>query len=180
MKLKLFITLLTTTALVSAIDLNITVPKVEAETATKFVCAKIYAPETKQRNPTTVAWAPRGKIAIVDWTIESFPNYPPQQRCNEVSPRFHQAYHNDTLGLITNGKMNNQPVICTAKEPGGACETLLMTLRPEDNSLQILNHFRRLFKGEQVGPVKHNAGTPQIYYRIDIEKFLQIAPVEEE
>lgn len=180
MKLNLFITLLTTATLVTTIDLNLTLAKVQAQTETKFVCAKIYNSETQKRNPTTVAWAPKGKIAIVDWTIESFPNHSPQQRCDEVSPRFHQAYHNDTLGLITNGKMNNEPVICTAKEPGGACETLLMTLRPEDNSLQILNHFRRLFKGEQVGPVKHNTGTPQIYYRIDIEKFLQISPVEEE
>ena len=178
MKLNLFITLLTTTALVSAIDLNITVPKVQAETATKFICATSYNPETHKRHPTTFAWTPRGKIAVILW-LKYFPQYSSQQRCNIVSSRFHRAYHNDTLGLITNGTMNNQPVICTTREAGGVCDTLLMTLRPNENSLKILNDLRKIFNGgPQVGPVKHNAGTPQVYYQIDIEEFLRTAPVE--
>lgn len=179
MKLNLFITLLTTTTLVTAIALNFTQQQVQAQTETKFICAASYDPETQKRYPTTFAWTPRGKIAVVRWQTEEFAQYSPQRRCAEVSPRFHQAYHNDTLGLMTNGKINNQPVICTAKESGGACDTLLMTLRPEDNSIKILNNFRRLFSGEQVGPVKHSTGTPQIYYRMDIEKFLHTAPVED-
>ena len=179
MKRNLLATLLTTTTLVTEIGLNLTWQKVHAETETKFICAASYDPEAQKRNPTTFAWTPRGKIAVVRWSTEYFLKYSPQQRCNQVSPRFHKAYHNNTLGLMTNGTMNNQPVICTAKEAGGACHTLLMTLRPEDNSLKILNHFRRLFNGEQVGPVKHNAGTPQVFYRMDIENFLKTAPVEE-
>ncbi|MDJ0534499.1 MAG: COP23 domain-containing protein [Xenococcaceae cyanobacterium MO_207.B15] len=172
-------TLLTTATLVTTMGLNLSQPQVQAETETKFICATSYDPETEQRNPTTFAWTPRGKVAVVRWSTEYFLKYSPQRRCQEVSPRFHKAYHNDTLGLMTNGTMNNQPVICTAKEAGGACDTLLMTLRPEDNSLKILNHFRRLFNGEQVGPVKHAAGTPQVYYRMNIEEFLRTAPVEE-
>lgn len=179
MKRNLFTTLLTTATLVTAIGLNLTQQTVHAETETKFICAASYDPETQKRNPTTFAWTPRGKVAVVRWSTRYFLKYSPQQRCNAVSPRFHTAYHNDTLGLMTNGTMNNQPVICTAKEAGGACDTLLMTLRPEDNSLKILNHFRRLFNGEQVGPVKHNTGIPQVYYRMDIEEFLRTAPVEE-
>ena len=180
MKLNLLTTtLLTTATLATTLSLNFTSPKAQAQTATQFICATSYDRATKQRHPTTFAWTPRGKIAVVRWSTEYFLKYSPQRRCQEVSPRFHKAYHNGTLGLITNGTMNNQPVICTAKEAGGACDTLLMTLRPQDNSLKILNHFRRLFAGEQVGPVKHSAGTPQVYYRIDIEKFLRTAPVEE-
>ena len=180
MKLNLFTTTLVTAAtLVTTFSLNLFQQQAQAETETKFICATSYDPDTGQRHPTTFAWTPKGKIAVVVWS-KYFPQYPSQQRCNVVSYRFHQAYHNDTLGLITNGTINNQPVICTAKEAGGACDTLLMTLRPEDNSLKILSHFRDLFNGGvQVGPVKHNGGTPQVYYQIDIEDFLQTAPVEE-
>ena len=179
MKLNLFITLLTTATIVTTIELNLTLAKVQGQTITKFICAASYDPETQQRHPTTFAWTPRGKIAIVRWSTDYFFQYSPQQRCHAVSSRFHKAYHNGTLGLMTNGTINNQAVICTAKKVGGACDTLLITLRSEDNSLQILNHFRRLFNGEQVGPVKHNTGMSQMYYRIDIEQFLRTAPVEE-
>ncbi len=75
-------------------------------------------------------------------------------------------------------KMNNQPVIFTAKESEGDCVNLLMTLRPEDNSLKILDQFRQILNGEQVGLVKHNSSTPQLYYKTDIENFLRNAPVE--
>ena len=182
MKLNLLTTtLLTTATLATTLGLNPTLPKkAQAQTATKFICATSYDRATKQRHPTTFASTPEGNIAVVRWLTEYFPEYSAQQRCQEASLRFHKAYHNNTLGLITNGTMNNQPVICTAKEAGGACDTLLMTLRPEDNSLKILNHFRQIFKGtSQVGPVKHNAGTPQVYYQIDIEEFLRTAPVVE-
>ena len=50
-----------------------------------------------------------------------------------------------------------------------------MTLRPEDDSLRVLNSLRQVLNGEIVGPVKHNK---QVYYQVDIENFLETAPVE--
>ena len=91
---------------------------------------------------------------------------------------FQEAYDNNSIGLITNGTMDNQPVICTSDEYGGDCNTLLMTLRPEDDSAQVLNNLRQVLNGEQVGAIKHNADTPQIYYQVDIDNFLETAPVE--
>ena len=37
-----------------------------------------------------------------------------------------------------------------------------MTLKDSDNSLAIANHLRNIFRGEIVGPIKHNSGTPQV------------------
>ena len=172
-------TTLFTSAVVATTSVNIVPQIVQAETEVKFICSQGYDRDTQQRLPTTYAWTPRGKTAVVRYSTDFFTEYDPQKRCDEVSPRFHEAYHNGSLDIITNGTMNGSPVICTALESGGACETLLMTLRPRDNSLKILNHFRRLFKGEQIGPVKHSAGVPQVYYQIDIDEFLRSAPVEE-
>ena len=151
---------------------------VTANTDIEFICAESFDQESGSSLPTTFAWTARGKIAVVRWSTQFFTSYSPQTRCQQVSPRFQEAYESGTLGLITNGKMNGQSVICTAIEPEGECKNLLLTLRPQDNSLKILSQFRQIFDGEQVGPVKHSSSVPQVYYRIDIENFLNNAPVE--
>ncbi|MEA5534142.1 COP23 domain-containing protein [Crocosphaera sp. XPORK-15E] len=68
-----------------------------------------------------------------------------------------------------------QSVICTAKEYGEGCNTLLITLRPNDDSGKFLDEIVRILNGEQIGPRKH---TNQRYMKIDIEEFLRTAPVE--
>jgi hypothetical protein len=146
----------------------------------QFICNESFDKETGARMPTTFAWADRGKIAVVRWRTEEFSGYPPQERCNEVSPRFQEAYDNGTLKMITNGTINNQPVICTATEYRGKCQTLLMTLRESDDSLQLLNSFKDILNGRSTGPILHSSGTAQVYYQVDIETFLRTAPVEEQ
>ena len=166
--------------LVVTFGFNLPITRAQANSEVQFICAASFDNESSESLPTTFAWTPRGKIAIVRWQTEDFAGagFTSQKRCDAVSPRFQEAYDNNTLGLITNGTINNQPVICTSNEPGGVCQTLLMTLRPEDNSLKVLNSLRQVLNGEQVGPVKHNADIPQVYYKVDIENFLRTAPVE--
>lgn len=170
--------LMTCVAVVSACSLTYkTVNPVQANEGYKFICQESFDAASNRRLPTTFAWGSRGKIAIIRWETEVFKNWSPKQRCDEVSPRFQTAYENDTINLITNGTMNNQPVICTARGYGQPCHTLLLTLRPEDNSVEVLNHLRAIFNGQRVGPIKHSSEEGQIYYRINIDKFLQEAPV---
>ena len=178
MKLNLIATSLLGIAVIAA---NLPVRQVHAnDSEVKFICADSYDSESNASLPTTYAWTAKGKIAVVRWQTEDFlsSGFNPQQRCDSVSPRFQEAYENNSIGLITNGTMDNQPVICTSDAPGGDCNTLLMTLRPEDDSVKVLNNLRQVLNGEQVGPVKHNADTPQIYYQVDIDNFLETAPVE--
>ena len=183
-KLKnvLFIALLTSATIIGSrfVQIKFVPPQVVAqtETETQFICATSYDASAQKHLPTTFAWTPRGKIAIVRWQTELAGDWTPLARCEEVSPRFEAAYSNNTLGLITNGTMDNQRVICTAIEPGGACDTLLMTLRPEDDSVKVLNQLNQIFNGDQVGPVKQSSSIPQIYYKADVEEFLRTAPVE--
>jgi Circadian oscillating protein COP23 len=146
----------------------------------QFICNDSFDKGTGARLPTTFAWAERGKIAVVRWKTEEFAGYSPQKRCDEVSPRFQEAYDRGTLKMITNGKVNGQPVICTATEYRGKCETLLMTLRSTDDSIKILNSFKDILNGRGAGPILHNSGFPQVYYQVDIETFLRTAPVEGE
>lgn len=146
----------------------------------RFICGESFDRASGQRYPTTFAWTERGKMAVVRWKKQWSGNITPQQRCQSVSPRFQEAYSSGTLNFITNGTANGQPVICTATEQGGACQTMLMTLRAEDNPLQVLNQLRDVLGGRATGPVVHSSGVPQAYYRVDIENFLRTAPVEED
>ena len=164
---------------VAAVGINSLIPKALAESQVQFICSQSFDTQTNRRLPTTFAWTPRGKIALVRW-VKNLSDYSGQQRCEKVSPRFQEAYANGTLNWITNGKMNGQPVICTASSEGGPCQTLLMTLRPKDNSLAILIDFKDNLNGRASGPIRHSSGTPQVYYKIDIEEFLRNAPVEKE
>ena len=173
-------TSLTTLALAVGIDLPSTQVKAQENNEVQVICAESFDRDSGESLPTTFAWTERGKIAVIRWSTEAFSgsSFTPQKRCEVASPNFQTAYDNGTIGLMTNGRKNNQPVICTSSETGGECETVLLTLRPEDDSLKILNQFRQVLSGKQVGPVKHNSDTPQVYYQVDIENFLNTAPVE--
>jgi hypothetical protein len=107
-------------------------------------------------------------------------NLSPQKRCESVSPRFQQAYNNGTLSFLTNSKINGQPVICTAREYGDSCHTVLMTLRSQDDSFKILNDLKDILNGRSVGPLIHSSGAPKAYIQLDIEEFLRTQPVEPE
>lgn len=109
------------------------------------------------------------------------PNQPqsqPNKRCEEVSPRFQTAYENDSLQYLTNGTINKEPVICTARSEGGDCDTLIMTLRRNiDDPKPILAQLADTFKGRSTGPIRHSSNKA-IYIQVDMEDFLKNAPVE--
>lgn len=158
------------------------VSQAKASDEVRFICASGFDKQANQRFPTTYAWASRGKIAVVRWKYSWFnnQNLTPARRCQEVSSRFQTAYNNQSLDYITNGTVNGQAVICTAREKNGACDITLLTLRPQDDPLQILVELKEILRGRGTGPIPHNSKKPQVYYKIDIEKFLQTAPVEKE
>ena len=104
--------------------------------------------------------------------------FSPQKRCEEVSPRFQAAYDNGSLKYITNGMMNGQPVICTARLVGDDCETLLITLRHQVNIKQTLHQLSDILLGYTDAPLELSSGEQvyfdddRIYIKVDIEEFL--------
>jgi hypothetical protein len=165
-----------------AIPANYAVPRFIAQAyqhGVRFACGEGYDPQTVKRLPTTFVWTRRGKIALIRWKTSSFAgaSFTPVERCRKVSAKFDEAYHNGSFKYLTNGKKNGQPVICTAREYKSNCDTVLMTLRPEDDALRILQQFSDIFNGKQAGPIPHSSKL-QVYHEVDIENVLSTDPVE--
>jgi hypothetical protein len=179
-KRKLLITCLSLGAIAAAIIPLATVKTNAAEPGVQFVCSQGFDRDSGERHPTTYIWTASKKIALIRWK-KNWGNFiSPQQRCEAISPRFQKAYESGTLQFITNGMMNGQPVICTTRSNGGACQTLLMTLRQEENSFKTLVELKELLNGTEVTPVTHSSGTPQVYYWVDIDNLISNAPARSE
>ncbi|MDJ0592136.1 MAG: COP23 domain-containing protein [Pleurocapsa sp. MO_226.B13] len=149
----------------------------------QFTCGQSYDRNTQQYIFTTFAWNSQHKKPIVTWNQETFSDagFDPQKRCETVSPRFQEAYANQSLKFLTHGIMNGQSVICTSRQVGGECQTLLLTLLPENDPLQILEQLSDIFLGYASSPLQQSSDDPiqkvgdRVYVEVDIEEFLNQA-----
>ncbi|MBE9214958.1 hypothetical protein IQ247_20170 [Plectonema cf. radiosum LEGE 06105] len=172
--------LLLTGCVLTATCITSMISQAKADDEVRFICASGYDQKVDKRFPTTYGWTSRGKIAVIRWKYSWFNSQTitPENRCGQVSSRFQTAYSNQSLSYITNATVNGQSVICTAKKVDAPCDTILLTLRPQDDSLQILDDLKEILRGRSTKPIEHSSKKPQVYYKIDIKKFLQTAPVE--
>lgn len=146
----------------------------------QFACGQSYDRNSQQYIFTTFAWNSQHKKPIITWDKENFSNagFDPQKRCETVSPKFQEAYANQSLKFLTHGTTNGQSVICTSSQVGGECQTLLLTLLPEDDPLQTLEQLSDIFLGYASSPLQQSSEEPiqevgdRIYVEVDIEEFL--------
>jgi Circadian oscillating protein COP23 len=148
----------------------------EIEDKIQFTCGTSYNNRLNKKVPTTLAWSPSGKRALIQWVKQMDSNWTPEKRCQEVSRRMQEANTAGTMQFITNGKMNGQRVICSATEVNGDCKNLLMTMRRDDKPLKFMTEFREIFNGRSEGVVEHSSGEPQIYLRINLNQLWKNAP----
>jgi hypothetical protein len=156
------------------------IPIVQAQTRSdkiQFTCRAGFDKNTGKKQPTTYLWFQGNKHGVVRW-VKAMGSTTPQERCNEVSSRLQEALDNGSLNFVTNGRMNNQPVICTAREYKGDCDTLILTLRDEDKPLEVLEGFKEALMGRSMGPMIHSSGFPQMYYQIDLQDTIRNTPAE--
>jgi hypothetical protein len=107
---------------------------VEAK-AKGFVCA------SPSGIPTTLAMMSDGRqVPVIHWTSNVFDaaGWTPQRRCQEVSGRFDTYNRQGRLTYLTTGRINEQPVICTAPNDNAGCDGLLYTLKPGQSATNTL------------------------------------------
>lgn len=83
--------------------------------------ATMVEPINKSRQPAV----------LVRWTSSFFngSGYTPATRCAIVSKKFQDAYTKNPNFVFTTAIANSEPVICAAESRGGACTTLLYTVK---------------------------------------------------
>lgn len=146
----------------------------------QFTCDRSYDQATSQYAYNTLAWNEKSKKSIIVWKQEDFSGngYPPKVRCEEVSPRFQEAYEQGSFQYMTHGEMNGQPVVCTASKVGNDCDTLLITLKHQDNAEKTLTQLSDTLLGYASGPLQQSSGDitydqeNKPYVEVNIEDFL--------
>jgi Circadian oscillating protein COP23 len=75
--------------------------------------------------------AQRSSIPVVRWTSAYFSSagFPPAKRCEVASKQFQDAYTKNPNFVFTTAILRGESVICAAPNRGGACETVLYTIK---------------------------------------------------
>ncbi|RCJ32590.1 hypothetical protein A6769_27325 [Nostoc punctiforme NIES-2108] len=167
MKFQSLITLIA----ISTLTLNITACNGSQSSSEKIT----FSCGVKNDVPTTVGKTLRGEISIIRWVSDfgAEVGYTPQKRCEEVSNRFQEYYNQGILNYITTGRQNNYDTLCVSSENGGACDGLLLTLKPGDSASSLIP---QLFDVASLGSGPIEQSSSKI--SIDFKKLLEIAPVE--
>jgi len=112
--------------------------------------------------PTTIVIGPNGEKPMISWTSTYFSSdgWSPESRCKEVTARISRAYAAGTLSYFTTGRINNMPVICSTSTQGGSCESLIYTLKSNQNPGATLKALLKVRAGEG-GPIEET--TSRVY-----------------
>jgi hypothetical protein len=152
----------------AAVSLIATANRATARENVQFICGR------GEKFPTTFIRNRAGKKPIIVWKFKwANSGVSRQERCRKVSARLQAAYNNGSLDFITNSKIKGQRVICTSYRLGGSCNVTLLTLRPEDDAIEVLTHLKEALKGRSTRPLDHSSGERQIYYAIDVDRLIE-------
>lgn len=112
--------------------------------------------------PTTIVIGPSGEKPLISWKSTYFANdgWSPESRCKEVTSRISRAYTTGALNYFTTGRINNMPVICSTSTQGGSCESLIYTLKSNQNPGATLKALLKVRAGEG-GPIEET--TSRVY-----------------
>lgn len=124
--------LATTVLALSSSSLLAMMPVESAQAQTKgarFFCGR----DTKGAPATMVELINKAKppVVLIRWTSSFFSQsgYAPATRCAIVSKKFQDAYIKNPNFVFTTAVANSESVICAAESRGGACTTLLYTVK---------------------------------------------------
>ena len=112
----------------------------------QFICGVSFSQKYNKPVPTTIITFKDKKIPLIQW-VKNISTLTPQERCKAVSNNFQKAQDNESLKFLVNRKQNGNNVICTAKEAKGPCQTMIMTLRPDEEPLEFLNELKDILQG---------------------------------
>ena len=140
----------------------------------QFTCGVSTSEKSNKPVPTTMVTFKDKKIPLIQW-VKKIGTWTPQERCKVISVNLQKAQQDGTLKFLTNGKQNGTNVICAATEVEGPCLTIIMTLRPNDKSLEFLAELKDVLNGRMVFR-EDFSGERQVYIEVNLEEVLKNSP----
>ena len=117
-----------------------------------------FSCEQKDQDWTTTVKNGQKTSDLIKWQRTDFVKvgFPPQRRCQEVTPRLQEAHDNRSLPSLTYGEMldekgKKQQVLCTDDQDKKQCKTLILTLLSSDDPQEQLKKFTAVLNGD-AGP----------------------------
>ncbi|MBD2740639.1 COP23 domain-containing protein [Coleofasciculus sp. FACHB-1120] len=133
MKLKQSVYIFFASAVTAVSTATFSIPAIADTPSVRFECQMI------QNAPTTVIITSQLQKQFIRWVDPYFSKkgFSPLVRCEQVSARLNTLFsQNDQV--ITHGKMNDLPVICTTNSVGKGCNNLIYTLKPSQDPKIVL------------------------------------------
>jgi Circadian oscillating protein COP23 len=174
-------------ALTSAITIPLLNPITPAHSQTihkptvvTFFCNEIYDSASGQKIPATFAWLPekQGNVAIIGWKSQFFAQYgwTAQQRCENVTPKFQEAYDSGRLQYLTTGLLSGYPVVCAIVKEEEVCDSTnqLFTLKPNDEPFKVLQQLMELLTGKASDILYQSSGGREY---VPMPDFFKKAPI---
>lgn len=188
MQNKSFFITLGLTALTSLASLSVNLsPSLSQSTASEsqpnkvtFFCREKFDTASGEKIPATVAWVPerKGHVYVIGWKSEYFNKggWTPQERCQQVTKKFQEAYEQGRLNYLSSGKNQGYPIICGLANQGESCNgnNQLFTVKSGSNPEQVLQRLSDSFEGNASEPILQSSGE-QIY--IDVQKIFSKSPL---
>lgn len=146
-----------------------------------FSCGEIPHKDTGENIPATVAYVPQrdAHVPIIAWTVNYFPKWDVQTRCETVSPKFQNFYKNGHLHYLTTGIKNGYDIICATKQKGQPCrdDAQLFQIKAQDDPQEALKGLIGILEGSSSKPIYQTSGG-KVY--VSIASLLKVAPAIEE
>ncbi len=124
--------------------------------------------------PTTYAVTPDGSKPVIKWKSDYFAqsSWTPMKRCQAVTEKFNLFKSQNMMNDITSGWVEKQPVVCVTFNCSD--ETLLFTLRPDQDPEQVLQEIFANRQGASTPTVQCSGCTASI----NLQNYLDLTPVE--
>lgn len=133
----------------------------------RFYCGQAQDPTSKRGTtkmlPATLmeTQGQNESQVIVIWKSENFQNFPPQKRCEIVSPKFQAAYQ-DGRGYLASGKdpVTRQGIICQIANENDPCikSNMLFTLKSHQDANQVIKDLFSFASGQSGIPDIQSGG----------------------
>lgn len=129
----------------------------------KISCGQALDPSSRSTLPATIAIVP-GKekpVELIIWKSEGFKNFPPQRRCEIVSPKLQAAVQAGRTYIISGGDpTTGLGIVCAVAKQDETCDMskMIFTLKSYASADAVPKQLANTLRGSVNSPIYQSSG----------------------